>query len=565
MANPHEEGRPIVVKRVKKGGHAAHGGSWKVAFADFAVAMMAFFLLMYLIESATPKEKIIIAGFFSDPIGFNEGGQPTVIDLGGSSSQTQKHGQEGEDDRTIPMPDQDEKFGKGDKEQAGDKNEGKEGQKDKSAVADNSAMEQKKFNAKMSEQKSENLAEIMENRRKEAEFKRFVELEQNIKKMIDQNPSLSKYKDQILLEVSAQGLQIQIMDKEKRPMYESGSDTMNPFARDILTELGKVISQVPNRISITGHTDSVPYGGGLTGYTNWELSADRANGARRALVKGGVKDEQLAQVVGLSSSMLFDTTNPLNPINRRISILVLSADSDAELSKRQKYERDLNVDQATEISADKIAPPSAKEFPAAAGVNNMGADQSDHTAPEEAQAEASTEAKPINEQDLFEEQKPKLVQPYLGADHVPDLEIKKPKVHPDDLPLPSFLPKLGPGMGEGDADSSEPTDAEHAAPAAPAGPQNAPADEPPLPSFVPKISGGGSIAPAIQTETPQADANHPTAVEQKKPATAKPLPLESTQEKPANNPPAKSGAVAPKPTAPQKPGTAPKNNAFWDE
>ena len=434
MANPHEEGRPIVVKRVKKGGHSAHGGSWKVAFADFAVAMMAFFLVMYLVESATPKEKIIIAGYFSDPIGFYEGGQPTVIDLGGSSSQVQKHGQDGEDDKTVPALDDEKKVGKGDKEQAGEKNGGKAGRQDQTGAAVEKAMVEKKYNAKLADKTEATAKEIVEKEVKSKEFKKFVELEQNIKKMIDENPALNKFKDQILLEVSAQGLQIQIMDKEKRPMYESGSDNMNSFAKDILTELGKVISQVPNRISITGHTDAVPYGGGLVGYSNWELSADRANGARRALVKGGVKDEQLAQVVGLSSSALFDTANPKNPINRRISILVLSADSEAELSKRQKYERDLNVDQSTEINSEKIAPPSVKELPERSGpsAGESKKTEGDAKNPDvqtvEQQTAAPENAPAVNEKDLYEEEKDPLMQPYLGSDHVPDMKLKKPKV-----------------------------------------------------------------------------------------------------------------------------------------
>lgn len=263
------EEQPIIIKRKKKvvGGH--HGGSWKVAFADFATAMMAFFLVLWLTATASPEQKRAVEGYFRDPVGFTEGGSPNPVDLEGSASVVKETSTD-MDPNQIQIEDQ---------------------------VVDE-------------------LAETLEQRRME-------ELFQELKERIEQNETLQEFKDQLLIDITDEGLRIQIVDRSGRPMFDSGRAQLKYYSQDILFELAKTLGSVNNKLSITGHTDATPFSG-RPGYTNWELSADRANTARRALVAGGVRQEQIARVVGLSDSVLFDKDDPTAPVNRRISIIVLN-------------------------------------------------------------------------------------------------------------------------------------------------------------------------------------------------------------------------------------------------
>lgn len=273
-----ENNQPIIVKRVKKvaGGH--HGGAWKIAFADFAMAMMAFFLVMWLMSVATPEQKKLISGYFQDPVGFSESASPYVIDLGGSPTPAP--------DRTLNPEPQDEQ------------------RPDEDSRAD------------VDKEQAESLAEEIERERLEL-------LLQELQNKVEENPQLQNFKDQILFEITQDGLRIQIMDAENRPMFASGSARLQPYFEDILLAMTDTIAAVPNKISISGHTDAAPFIG-RGGYGNWELSADRANAARRVLIAGGYDEQQVARVVGYSSSALFDRDNPLNPVNRRIDIVVLT-------------------------------------------------------------------------------------------------------------------------------------------------------------------------------------------------------------------------------------------------
>ncbi|MGP4844677.1 flagellar motor protein MotB [Marinobacter sp. 1Y8] len=263
------EEQPIIVKRVKKvsGGH--HGGAWKVAFADFATAMMAFFLVLWLTSSASDQEKQAIEGYFKDPVGFMEAASRNPIDLGGSAS-----------------------------------------------VVDSTSADVTDNEIRIEDQKVEELADSLEKRQMQ-------ELFQDLKNQIESSETLQKFKDQLLIDITDEGLRIQIVDRSQRPMFDSGSARLKYYSQDILFELAKPLGAVTNKLSITGHTDSSPFVG-RPGYTNWELSSDRANTARRALVAGGVRAEQIGRVVGLSDSVLFDKDNPRAPVNRRIAIIVLN-------------------------------------------------------------------------------------------------------------------------------------------------------------------------------------------------------------------------------------------------
>jgi chemotaxis protein MotB len=301
-----ENNQPIIVKRVKKvaGGH--HGGAWKIAFADFAVAMMAFFLVMWLMSSATPEQKKLISGYFQDPVGFTESASPHVIDLGGTPTPAP--------DKTLNDVPQDEKTPAED------------------------------VQADIDKQQAESIAEEVERERLEL-------LLQELQNKVEENPQLQNFKDQILFEITQDGLRIQIMDAENRPMFASGSAQLQPYFEDILLALTDTIAAVPNKISVSGHTDAQPFVG-RGGYGNWELSADRANAARRVLIAGGYDEGQVARVVGYASSALFDRQSPLNPVNRRIDIVVLT----------KRAQRAIEGDAAVnEAPADAGAAPGAPD------------------------------------------------------------------------------------------------------------------------------------------------------------------------------------------------------------
>jgi len=169
--------------------------------------------------------------------------------------------------------------------------------------------------------------------RRERDKQQLEALMKELQEAISRSQALEPFKDQLLLDLTPEGLRIQIVDKQNRPMFDLGGATLKPYTRDILHELANYLNHVSNRISLTGHTDTTAYTA-LHGYGNWELSADRANAARRALIDGGMAEGKVTRVVGLASSVLFDKQNPQNPINRRISIVVMTrAAEDAALAE----------------------------------------------------------------------------------------------------------------------------------------------------------------------------------------------------------------------------------------
>ncbi|UVE17561.1 flagellar motor protein MotB [Pseudomonas sp. LS44] len=294
-----DNNQPIIVKRIKRYAAGHHGGAWKIAFADFAVAMMAFFLVLWLMSSATPEQKKAISGYFQDPVGFTESASPYVIDLGGTPTPAPEKTLNPEL-QTIP-DDQDK--------------------------------------SKTDPTQAEEIADRLERERLEL-------LLQELQNKVNENPQLQRFKDQILFEITQDGLRIQIMDAENRPMFDLGSARLQPYFEDILLAMADTIKAVPNKISVSGHTDAKPFAGDA-GFGNWELSASRANAARRALVAGGYPDEQVARVVGYASSALFDRQDPFNPVNRRIDIIVLT----------KKAQRAIEGEQDDAVEPNPAVPP----------------------------------------------------------------------------------------------------------------------------------------------------------------------------------------------------------------
>jgi chemotaxis protein MotB len=270
--------RPIIVKRIKKtaGGH--HGGAWKIAYADFVTAMMAFFLLMWLLGSTSKGDLEGISEFFKNPLkvamsGGSGSGDSSSVIKGGGTDLTRRNGQ----------------VKKGDTDPSN---------KTYDLQAAKAALER-------------------------AEGERLKNLKMKIESVIEANPTLKKYQNQLLLDITSEGLRIQIVDEQNRPMFALAKATLQPYTGEILHVLGMVLNDVPNRIGLSGHTDSTPYYSDA-GYSNWELSADRANASRRALVVGGLADEKILRVVGLAAAAPLDRSDPFNPINRRISIIVMN-------------------------------------------------------------------------------------------------------------------------------------------------------------------------------------------------------------------------------------------------
>lgn len=271
--------RPIIVrrKRVQKGQH--HGGAWKIAYADFVTAMMAFFLLMWLLGSVDGGKLNGISEYFKTPLkttltGGSSSGESTVILKGG---------------------------GKDPLSETGLVHKG----------------------AEKNTQQRESLQE-KEQALAKAEALQMQRIKKNLDTLVDSNAKLKPFKKQLLIDVTSEGLRIQIVDEKNRPMFALSKAHLQPYTRDILIELAPVLNALPNKISLSGHTDSTPYAGGMTGYGNWELSADRANAARRVLIAGGMDENKLIRVIGLASAILLDSENSDNPINRRISIIALN-------------------------------------------------------------------------------------------------------------------------------------------------------------------------------------------------------------------------------------------------
>ncbi len=270
--------RPIIVKRIKKtaGGH--HGGAWKIAYADFVTAMMAFFLLMWLLGSTSKGDLEGISDFFKNPLkvamsgGSGSGDSSSVIKGGGADLTRRngqvKHGETPPEHKTYDLN------------------------------AAKAALER-------------------------AEGERLRTLKTRIEAIIEANPTLKKYKNQLLLDITSEGLRIQIVDEQNRPMFELAKAELQPYTKEILNIIGMVLNEVPNKIGLSGHTDATPYFS-HAGYSNWELSADRANASRRELVRGGLGDDKVLRVVGLASAANLDRKDPFNPINRRISIIVMN-------------------------------------------------------------------------------------------------------------------------------------------------------------------------------------------------------------------------------------------------
>lgn len=256
----HLRAPTIVIRRKRAGGHGgAHGGSWKIAYADFVTAMMAFFLLMWLLSSTSQSDLKGIADYFNRPLQalFTQGPGATATTAPQTASENGRQSGKSEDQQ-------------------------------------------------------------------------LQDLKLRLETLIDRSPKLKAFKNQIKIDITSEGLRIQILDDQNRPMFDKGDAVLKPYTKDILDQIAPALNAVPNHISIAGHTDSLPYHGMLDGYSNWELSSERANAARRELQQAGMNPGKVLQIRGLADALPFLKNDPANPANRRISIVLLNAQAEQQ-------------------------------------------------------------------------------------------------------------------------------------------------------------------------------------------------------------------------------------------
>jgi len=265
MSEPH---RPIVIRRRRRAHVQHHGGAWKIALADFMTALMALFLVLWIISTASPAELQGLAEYFRTPlkVALSEGDRnssSTNAIPGGGADPVHSDGEQARIDlrrQTLPAD----------------------------------------------------------------ERQRFINLRRRIEQAIQADPQLRQLRDQMRFEMTPEGLRIQLVDTDQRPMFRLGSDRVAPYMRHLLRTMAPLLNEMPNPLSISGHTDSLRYSGGDSGYSNWELSSDRANASRRELVAGGLDSDKLLRVTGMGDRVPVPDSNPGDPVNRRITLVVLT-------------------------------------------------------------------------------------------------------------------------------------------------------------------------------------------------------------------------------------------------
>jgi chemotaxis protein MotB len=287
---------PVIIKKIiKNKGHGHHGGAWKLAYADFVTAMMAFFLLMWLLGSTNEETRRGISEYFQDPY------EASLIDKG-----------------LIPTLDE---------------------------IAPTEIDRQAEKNDQL----------------------QLEMLKEKIQDMIDENSKLSEVKDQIKLETTPEGLRVQIIDNQNMPMFKLASSETEPQIRLILRALAPVINKLPNKITINGHTDARPFPANRKGYSNWELSSDRANAARYELNHGGLAEEKIMRITGLSDSIPYNPGDPDDPMNRRISIIVMNKKTEQHIVQEVGNKSAATVNNTAPPDQPHESPPDKEAAPPPGG------------------------------------------------------------------------------------------------------------------------------------------------------------------------------------------------------
>ncbi|MBC7623995.1 MAG: flagellar motor protein MotB [Aeromicrobium sp.] len=306
----------IVIKRIKKGHHAHHGGAWKIAYADFVTAMMAFFLLMWLLGSTSQGDLKGISDYFNAPLkvampGGRGAGDASSLVQGGGTDLTRRDGQVKNGDMT--------------------------------------SMERKRATR----------AAKMEAARIEAQ--RLSALKAKVESAISSTPKLAEFANQVKLDLTPDGLRIQIVDDQHRPMFDSGSAIVKPYMRDLLQNIGALLQDIDARVTLSGHTDNKSFPNARRGYSNWELSADRANASRRELLAGGMSEDRIFRVIGLAASVPIDAVDASASTNRRISIIVMNKQAESRLINGSETKDASDMDDVREALDGAVEPQAVAE------------------------------------------------------------------------------------------------------------------------------------------------------------------------------------------------------------
>lgn len=289
-----KQNHPVILVRKRKSHQASHhGGSWKIAYADFMTAMMAFFLVMWLLAIASPQELTQIAEYFRTPL-------KVALTAGDKSSS-----------ESSPIP----------------------GGGDDPTQQDGLVKRQ---------------IDTLEKRDEEL---RLNKLREKLDELIESDPRLKALRPHLLINMMDEGLRIQIIDSQNRPMFKTGSAQVESYMRDILRAIAPILNDLPNKISLSGHTDDIPYASGERGYSNWELSADRANASRRELIAGGLSEGKVLRVVGMAATMSLKQHGADDAINRRITVLVLNKQTQQGIEHENGESNAMDVAQPVELKS----------------------------------------------------------------------------------------------------------------------------------------------------------------------------------------------------------------------
>lgn len=300
----------VVIRRKHIYSESSHGGSWKIAYADFVTAMMTFFLVMWLLSLVPPQDLKIVAEYFRMPLMTAITKKPSLYTS----------------DSAIPGG-------------------------DPSVIPQRFPLPGAKEGMDLGEQ---------------YDIQRLEDLKLEIENLIKHNPILRRFQPQLLLDMTPDGLRIQILDKQNRPMFATGSAIIQPYMRDILRALAPVLNRPPNSITISGHTDAMQYATGERNYSNWELSADRANAARQELVAGGLIENKVKRILGLADTVNLIKDDPMAAVNRRISLLVLNWRAERRIDQQNAAGQDeLQIHSRLDLQA-KLLPAA---IPSAASGN----------------------------------------------------------------------------------------------------------------------------------------------------------------------------------------------------